>query len=197
MAEAPPPPPPPTAPAPRRGLTFDIFILIGAIMALIAFVSFFLPWSVASDTVSTSFNGFGTGSVSYAGAKMTYSHNLGFIGMIGFVFTLLAFILMLVKAFMPMMGGALQAYEPLMDKLTMVFAGLGFLLGIVYGGLLLGCVGSVHWRVEYMGYVSEGESDFSGAFGSYGVGYGFIMFIIFIILAIVFYKKLIRLGAWA
>ena len=191
MAEAV-PPAAPTVPA-RRPLALDIFVLIGAIMALIAFVSFFLPWAVGSSYgVDFPFNGFGTGSVSYAGAKISYSHNLGYIGLIGFVFTLLAFILMLVKAFMPMMGGVIQAYEPLIDKLTMVFAGLGFLLGIVYGGLLLGCVGSMHWKTTYMGYTYEGESDLSGAFESYGVGYGFIIFIVFIILAIAFYKKLIR-----
>ncbi len=162
-------------------------------MALIAFVAFFMPWAVGKSAgVEAPFNGFGTGEITVSGVKTTYSHNLGFIGLIAFIFTLLTFILMLVKTFMPMMGGAIQAYEPLIDKLTMVFAGLGFLLGIVYGGLLLGCVGSMHWKTTYMGYTYEGESDLSGAFESYGVGYGFIIFIVFIILAIAFYKKLIR-----
>ena len=163
-------------------------------MALIAFVSFFLPWAVGSSYgIDYAFNGFGNGETRVSGYVVSYGHNLGFIGMIGFVFALLAFILMLVEAFMPMMSGAIQAYGPLMDRLTMIFAGLSFFLGIVYGGLLLGCVGSMHYKITYMGsVVDEGDVDLSGAFGSYGVGYGFIMFIIFIILAIAFYKKLIK-----
>ena len=194
MAETAPaaaPAPAPT-PAPSPLGKLDLQTLIASIMCLIAAIAFFLPWAVGSSGgVDYPINGLGGGGVTVSGSNISYGYSFGWVGVLAFVFTLLAFIIMLIKALSTMIAiPTLEVYMPLLERALMGLIGLGFVLGLAYGGLLLGCVGDI--TVTVQGW-SPFTGPLSGAFQSYSMGAGLPVFIVFLIISIVLYKRIIRL----
>ena len=169
--------------------------MIAAIMALIASIMFFTPWKAGGEeetaygvTIKMEFfiNGMGSGEVKYSTPWGTstadISYSLGWIGILSFVFTILMFILMLIKSLMPLIRSpAAEYYATLIDKLILPFFFISFIVGIAYGGLLIGGVG----EVEVNGVKGPIEAGY--------LGYGFIVFLVFDIIALVLYRRLLTL----